>query len=116
MVVVVLAAQVVDVGGGHQRPAHLPGELRDRLVDHVLLGDAVLLDLEVDVLRPEHLHELVQVGARLVEPALDDPAAGARRQAAGEADHAVAVAGEQLQVDARACRGAAPPGSRRWRA
>ena len=101
VVVVVLLAEVVHVGGGDERAAHLPRELRDRLVDLLLLGDAVALDLEVDVLGAEHLHELVEVGARLRQPALDDAAAGAGGEAAGERDDALGVAGEAVEVDAR---------------
>jgi len=41
------------------------------------------------------------VGARLLELAVHDPAAGARRQAAAEADHARGVAGQQLEVHPR---------------
>ena len=101
MVVVVLLAQVVHVGGRDQRAAHLGREAADRLVDLLLLGEPVALDLEVHVLGPEHLHQLVEVRARLGGLALQDPLARTRRQAAGEADHAVGVAGEQLEVDAR---------------
>ena len=57
----------------------------------VLLGDAVVLDLEVDVLRPEDLDQLVQVRAGLVQAALDDPRLAAGGEAARERDHAVGV-------------------------
>ena len=78
MVVVVLAAQVVDVGGADQRPAELAGEADDALVRLVLLGDAVLLDLEVDLLGPEGLDQVVEVGAGVVGRA---PRRGAGRSA-----------------------------------
>ena len=48
---VVLAAQVVHVGGADERPADLARDPRDALVRAVLLGDLVVLELEVDVLR-----------------------------------------------------------------
>ena len=101
VVVVVLAAQVVHVGGRDERPAHLPGELDDRLVDLLLLGDPVALDLEVDVLGTEDVDEVVQVRAGLREPAVDDAAARTRGEAARQRDDAVAVALQQLHVDAR---------------
>ena len=101
VVVVVLLAEVVDVGGGDERAADLLGDLRDLLVDLLLLGDAVALDLEVDVLGAEDLDELVDVLAGLLRAALDDAPGAAARQAAGERDHAVGVALEQLEVDAR---------------
>jgi hypothetical protein len=65
VVLVVLAAEVVDVAGSDQRAADLAGDLDDPLVGLVLLGDPVLLDLEVDVVGAEDLHQLVRVGARL---------------------------------------------------
>ena len=99
--VVVLLAEVVDVGGGDERAVELLRELLDRLVDLLLLGDAVALDLEVDVLGAEDLDEVVEVGSRLGEPALDDPARGAGGEAAGERDDALGVALEALEVDAR---------------
>ena len=101
MVVVVLPAEVVDVRRRHQRPAHLGGEAPDRLVDLLLLGEAVALDLEVHLLRPEGLDQLVEVRARLLGLALQDPLAAPRREAAGEADHAFGMPLEQLQVDPR---------------
>ncbi|MQA17865.1 MAG: hypothetical protein GEV09_28580, partial [Pseudonocardiaceae bacterium] len=46
-------------------------------------------------------HELVEVRAGLLGLALQDALAGAGREAAGQADHAVRMALEQLEVDAR---------------
>ena len=99
MVVEVLAAQVVDVGGGDQRTAELCGEAPHRLVDLLLLGEPVALDLEVDVLGAEDPDELVDVGPRVLRATLDDAPARARLQAAGQAEHAVGVALEQVEVD-----------------
>ena len=99
VVVEVLAAQVVDVGGADQRPAQLAGEADDPLVRLVLLGDAVLLHLEVDLLGPEGLDQVVEVGAGVVGALFDQAAAEARLQAAGERDHTLGVRGEQLHVD-----------------
>ena len=61
----------------------------------------VLLDLEVDVLGAEDPDQVVDVGARVVRALLDEPLAEARLQAAGERDHALGVAVEQLHVDVR---------------
>ena len=107
MAVVVLASQVVDVGGGDQRPAELLRDADDALVGLVLLGDAVPLDLEVDLLGTESLDQVVDVGARVVRAVLHQPAAEARLQAAGERDHALGVCGEQLHVDVRLAAGEA---------
>ena len=87
-----------------------------RLVDLLLLGQAVLLDLEVDVLGAEDLDQLVQVRARLVELAVHDPLARAGGQAARERDDALGVLGEQLQVHARLAAVQALEEALRWRA
>ena len=57
----------------------------------LLLLQAVVLDLEVHLLGPEGLDQLVQVRASLLLLALDDPLAGPRRQAPGQADRALGV-------------------------
>ena len=101
MAVVVLAAEVVDVSGGDQRPAELARDLDDALVRLLLLGDAVALHLEVDLLGPEGVDEVVHVGTGVLGAVLDQPAAEARLQASGERDHALRMGGEQLQVDVR---------------
>ena len=80
MVVVVLAAQVVDVPGHGGQPC---GDLDDADVGALLLGYAVLLHLEVDVVGAEHLHQGIGMGARLGGRSVDEPAT---RQAAGEGD------------------------------
>ncbi len=101
MVVVVLAAQVVDVAGGDERPAELARDLDDAGVRALLLLDAVLLDLEVDVVGAEDLNESVGVLTRLVRRAVHEPAAEARREAARHRDHAGRVPREQVEVDVR---------------
>ena len=99
VVVEVLAPQVVDVGGADHRPAQLAGEADDPLVRLVLLGDPVLLHLEVDLVGAEGLDQVVEVGAGIVGALFDQAAAEARLQAAGEDDHALGMSGEQLHVD-----------------
>ena len=46
MIVIVLPAQVVDVGGADKRSADLAGNAGDSSVRLVLLRDAVVLELE----------------------------------------------------------------------
>ena len=74
MVVIVLAAQIVNIAGADQRPAQLAGDTDDLLVALVLDGEAVLLDLEVDVVGAEGPHQLVSVGASVGRA---DPRSGA---------------------------------------
>ena len=116
VVVVVLAAQVVHVAGADERPADLARDAHDPLVGLVLVGDAVLLDLEVDVLGAEGLQQVVGVGARLGVAAVDEALAEARGQAAGQRDDALAVARRAAPCRRSACRGAGPRGSRPSRA
>ena len=60
--------------GSARRPSPTSGrpisaaKRRDRLVDLLLLRQAVALDLEVDLLGPEGLDQLVEVGAGVLEP------------------------------------------------
>ena len=88
MVVVVLLAQVVHVGRADERAAELARDPHDPLVGLVLLGEAVALDLEVDVLGAEDLQQVVDVRARLVVAAVDEALAEARGEAAGQRDDA----------------------------
>ena len=111
VVVVVLAAQVVHVAGADERAADLAGDPDDALVGLVLRGDAVLLDLEVDVLGAERLEQVVGVRARLGVAAVDEAQAEARGEAAGERDHALGVRARAGPGRPSACRGAGPRGS-----
>ena len=77
---VVLAAQVVHVGGGDERAPDLAGDAHDALVGVVLLGDAVLLDLEEHVVGAERVEQVVGVSARVGFAALGE----ARAEAAGQ--------------------------------
>jgi hypothetical protein len=77
VVVEVLAPQVVDVGGGDQRPAELAGVADDPLVGLVLLVDPVLLHLEVDLLGAEGLDQVVEVGAGVFRALFDQATAEA---------------------------------------
>jgi hypothetical protein len=99
--VVVLAAQVVDVRGRHQRPAELLRRADDPLVRLLLLGDAVALDLEIDLLGAEGLDQVVDVGAGISRTVLDQAAAEARLEAARERDHSLRMGGKKLHVDVR---------------
>jgi hypothetical protein len=98
---VVVAALVVDVGRGDQRAPQLSGVADDPVVRLRLLGDPVLLDLEVDVLWAEDLDEVVEVRARVRRPLLDQPPAEAGLEAPRERDHPLGVPGEELHVDVR---------------
>ena len=92
---------VVDIVGRHQLEPHVGGP-RDKLaIDLGLLGDAVVVQLEVVVLRPERLLEPVNLVARLVEFLRHDQPGNLAGQAAAQADQPLAVLREQFLVDAR---------------
>ena len=99
MVVVVLPSQVVHVAGGDERPPDLARIPRDPLVRLVLLGDLVDLDLHVDVVRPERVEQVVEVGAGVRRAVLDEPPAESRLQAAGEGDQPGGMPLEHRHVD-----------------
>ena len=101
MVVVVLAAQVVDVAGAHEAAAHLAGYPDDPLVALVLRRQAVLLDLEVDVLRAEDPHQVVGMGPGLLRFVLQQALAEARGQTARQRDHTARVLLDLGEVDGR---------------
>ena len=87
MVVVVLAAQVVNVPRSHEAAAELAGDAHDALVALLLRRQAILLYLEVHVLAAEHALQLLRVRARVLRAILQQALAEAGREAAGESDH-----------------------------
>ena len=101
MVLVVLAAQVVDVSRTHERTSELTSDADDSLVGLLLLGEAVLLHLEVDVLGAEGPDQLVGVRPCVVRATHDQALAEARLQAAGERDHALGMTSDELEIDGR---------------
>ena len=101
VVVVVLLAEVVHVGGRDQRAAHLGGEAPDRLVDLLLLVRGRCAGPRSRRARARRPGPARRDGrGPAASLALDDPLAAARGQAAGEADDALGVPLQQLEVDA----------------
>ena len=97
----ILGAQVVHVAGADHREAGVGGQGEQPGVDRAVLVDARVLQLDVDVLAPEDLHEPVELLAGARRVARQERLAGAAGEAAGERDDAVGVLLEQLVVDAR---------------
>ncbi|MEZ5081244.1 MAG: hypothetical protein R2878_11435 [Thermoleophilia bacterium] len=98
----VVLARVVRVARGHHRLPGVLRELRELGVDPSLDVEARVLDLDVDVVRAEDLHESVELATRSGQVVLTDQAADGSRQAARQGDDPVGVLGHQLVVDARA--------------
>ncbi len=93
--------QVVDVAGGDERQLRLGRELDELRVDPLLYLEARVLELDVGVVAPEHLRQPVEVGRRVLGPALLERLADAAGEAPGERDQPARIALEQLPVDAR---------------
>ena len=101
VMVVVLATQVVHVAGADQAAAELARDLDDALVALVLRREAVLLQLEVNVVGAEHVAQVIGMRARIVLAVVEQALTEARGQTAGERDHALGVALDQTHVDRR---------------
>ena len=97
----VLVAQVVDVVGGHGLEAGLLGELRELRQQLALLGQAGVLQLDVDVLGAEQLGEPGDLGQRGGVVAVAQQHRRLAAHAARERDEALVVLAEQLPVGAR---------------
>ena len=97
----VLGVEVVDVARCHQRETCLLGQRDELGVEHGLLLEACVLDLDVGRVAAEDLHEPVEVGVRVAVAVLGERARDAAGEAARERDQAVRVPLEELPVDAR---------------
>ena len=96
----ILMAQVVDVVGGHRLEAGLLGQLREPRQQLALLGQAGVLQLDVDVLGAEQVRQAADLGQRCRVVAVAQQHRRLAAHAAGERDKPLAVAAEQLPVGA----------------
>ena len=96
----VVAVRVVAVVGGEQRRADRARDAEQVDVDPVLLGQAVVLQLDEEVVAAEDLLEARGRGEGAVVVVLEEPLAHRAAEAAGRGDEALVVALEQLEVDA----------------
>ncbi len=98
---VVLAVRVVRIVGGEQRSADPPGELDQLRVGPALFGQAVVLQLDEQVVAPEDVLEsgglLGGSGDVATQQRLEDVPA----EAPGGGDDALGVIGEQLPIQSR---------------
>ena len=101
VVAVVLASEVVDVAGTHQRPPDLAGNPHNPLVGLLLGCEAVLLDLEVDVVGAERLQHLVGVRPGIAIAPVQQRLAEARLQAAGQSDDTLGMCRDLGHVQRR---------------
>ena len=97
----VLGAQIVHVAGPDHGEARVGRQGQQAGVDALVLIDAGVLQLDVDVLAAEDLHEAVELLPRARRIAGQQRLAGAAQEAARERDDAAGVLLEQRVVDAR---------------
>ena len=95
----ILLVGIVDVVGDHSLEAQIIGQLLELGQHHLLLPDAVVLELDIEVL-PEHGLEPPGDGVGLLVPALQQVLGDVSRKAGGQADKALAVFRQQIVVDA----------------
>ena len=94
------AADVVQVVRDDERQPDLGGEAEQLLVEPPLLGQAVVLELEVEAVRPK-MSRYSPASRRATSQSLGlERARDLAVEAGRQADQALAVAGEMLAVDA----------------
>ncbi len=98
---VVLAVGVVGVVGGQQRRPQRGGQLDQLRVGLALGRQAVVLQLDEEVVAPEDLLQPAGLLQRALLVALQQRLQDMTAEAAGGGDQALAVLGEQLPVEAR---------------
>ncbi len=97
----VLVAEVVDVAGGDERD---PRPLRERDepgIDVLLDRQARILELDEDLVAPEHVHEPGELSLGLGVGAALERLAHPPRETARQRDQALRVTGQELPVDPR---------------
>ena len=97
----VLVPQVVHVVGGDRLEAGLLGELRELRQQLALLGQAGVLQFDVDVLRAEKLGKAPDLGESGRVVAVAEQHRRLAAHAAGERDEALVILAEKLPVGAR---------------
>jgi hypothetical protein len=98
---VVVLAQVVHVVGAHHRQAEIAGDAGQAAIDDLLFVEALVLQLEEEVVGAEDVAIRRRRGARLLQAILVDALGDLAFETARQADQALAVLREQVLVDAR---------------
>jgi hypothetical protein len=105
----VVFVRVVGIVRGDPLDTHLLADLHELVVQRLLDGDAVVLELEVETIA-EQLPVLGHLVAGPREVAGDDQLGDLGRQTARQADEAVGVLGEQVLIGPRVVVEALEPG------
>ena len=86
------------VVGGDEGQTGFPGQAQDALIHPRLLGDAVILQFEIEVLRPEDLRKLQGLLLRPGIIIVHQTAGDLPCQAGGQGDEAPGMPAQQLQI------------------
>ncbi len=98
----VLPAGEVDVVRGDEREVEPSGQADEKRVDGLLVGDAVVLELDVEAVLPEDRSVLAGRVLGLLDEAPGEPGTELALEAGREPDEPLGVGREQLLVDPRA--------------
>ena len=97
----VLSCEVVRAVGRDRGELEFFGERDEDFVEWLLFGKPVVLELDVERARFEQFLEVAEHGAAGVRALLKDGLRYEPGHARGEGDHALAVLGQEIEVDAR---------------
>ena len=97
----VVLLDIVDVVGGDALEPELLGPRYELAVDLGLLGNAVVLELQIEVPGPKGLLEEIDRVPRALEIVLENGLRDLAGEAAAQADQALPVGGQEFLVDAR---------------
>ena len=96
----ILRGQIVAVVGTHQWDACLLVEAQQALVDHRLIADAVVLELQIEAILPKDVPHLQGEGLGALVVPVDQPLGDLPGQARGQGDQPLAVGAQKGHVNA----------------
>ena len=99
--VVVVGGQVVTIVSGDHRQVIAAGDADQLVVDLLLLGEAVVHDLDEEVIAAEDLQEVIELLLSLACAPFEQHLADGPLQAGGRCDQALGISLDQVHIDAR---------------
>ena len=96
----ILMAEVVGIVGAHQRDAGLIVHPQQGTVDGGLVRDAVILQLQIEIVLPQNVLQFQRIGLGPIVVAIQNAAGNLTGKTCGQADQPLAVSAEQVKIDA----------------
>ena len=96
----ILTAEVVGIVGAHQRDAGLIVHPQQGTVDGGLVRDAVILQLQIEIVLSQNVLQLQRIGLGPIVVAIQNAAWNLTGKARGQTDQPLAVGAEQVKIDA----------------